>query len=189
MKKRTVVLTSALVSLFAAAVVLNACKDNVYTMLDDYNSHFSPGTDWSKTKYPGDEGFDETRMLDDLYSVSSDGTITLAAPFNCKAYDWHFYKTLNEATLDLALTTNNFKATALEDITDRLFYYNSSGKNTREFIVYIPKSQISVGESLGPGTYVLKLSVVGNDDLTYSDWCKVVIFEQIYGQSTFFKED
>ena len=189
MKSKTIVLTSALFSLFVAGVLLPSCKNDVYTMLEDYNSHFTPGTDWSKIKYPGDEGFDETKMLDDQYSVSSDGTITLAAPFNCKSYEWHFYKTLNTVTIGVSFTTNDFKATELEDITDKLFYCNSSWKDKREFIVYVPKSQLSPKEYLGPGTYVLKLSVVGKNDLTYSDWCKVIIFEQIYGQSTFFKED
>ena len=188
MKSKTVVLTSALFSIFTA-VILSACKDNVYSMLEDYNSHFVPATNWTNTKYPGEQGFDETRMLDEQYSVSSDGTITLAAPFNCKSYEWRFYKTYNNIVRDGTLTTNSFKPTEIEDITSKLFFYNGSGNDKREFIVYIPSSRITVGDYMGPGTYVLKLSVVGNNDQTYSDWCKIIVFEQIYGQSTFFKED
>ena len=75
------------------------------------------------------------------------------------------------------------------DITDKLDFYPDCGKDKREFRAYIPNSQIESGVYLGQGTYILRLIVVGNNDITYTDWCKVIIYDQIYGQTNFFKED
>ena len=36
---------------------------------------------------------------------------------------------------------------------------------------------------------VKHLTVIGNDGNKYKDWCSIVIYEQVYGQTDFFKED
>lgn len=186
MKSKTIVLTSALFSLCFALVLLPGCKNDVYTMLDDYNSHYEPATNMELIINPGDSGFDETKMLDDLYSVSSDGNFNIAAPYNCKVYQWNFYKTENSILRELGPSAID---TTLIEITDKLDFFPNSGKDRREFRFYVPNSQLGPKEYLGPGTYVLKLTVIGNDDKTYTDWCLVVIYEQIYGKEKFFKEE
>ena len=186
MKRFTMSLRLMTFSFCAAFIFCTACKDNVNTMLDDYNAHYEPATNLELIKNPGDAGFDQTKMLDDLYAVSSEGNINLAAPYNCKTYSWFFYKTINKIQRDSGESAID---TELVDITDKLDFYPDCGKDKREFRVYVPNSQIESGVYLGPGTYILRLIVIGNNNITYSDWCKVIIYEQIFGQTNFFKED
>ena len=184
--KRCSLILSCVFSLVAAPVLYSGCKDNINTMLNDYNTHFEPATNMDLIKNPGDAGFNEDYMLDDLYNVSSDGNLNLAAPYNCKSYEWVFYKTENNIIRESG--PSSLKSTLI-DITDKLDFFPNSGKNQREFRIYVPKSQLGPKEFLGPGTYVLKLTVTGNNDKTYTDWCLVVIYEQIYGKENFFKEE
>lgn len=175
-------------SLLIPAVLFFSCKNNVNTMIDDYNGHFEPATNMSKIKNPGDSGFTSERMLDDFYSVSSEGSINLAAPYKCQSYEWTFYKSKNSKKR-IGDFGESINITDYEEITDKLYYYNGSGRDKREFRVYVPLSQLAKNEYLGAGTYVLTLKIVGNDGITYTDRATVVIYEQIYGQTTFFKEE
>ena len=186
MKRFTMSLRLMTFSFCAAFIFCTACKDNVNTMLDDYNAHYEPATNLELIKNPGDAGFREEDMLSELYSENSDGSIHIAAPYNCKSYKWEFYKTVNSIERDSGPSALD---TTLIDITDKLDFFPNSGKNEREFRVYIPKSQLGPKEYLGPGTYVLRLTVIGNDNITYTDWCLVIIYEQIYGKERFFKEE
>ena len=54
MKSKTIVLTSALFALCFAGVLLPSCKNDVYTMLEDYNSHYEPATNMDIIINPGD---------------------------------------------------------------------------------------------------------------------------------------
>ena len=187
--KRYSVSSQVLMSSFAIILLASlsfSCKNNVNTMLDDYNGHYEPATNMELIKNPGDAGFDEKRMLDEIYVASSEGNLNLAAPYKCKSYKWIFYKTINKIQRE---TGESAIDTELVDITDKLDFYPDCGKDKREFRAYIPNSQIESGVYLGQGTYILRLIVVGNNDITYTDWCKVIIYDQIYGQTNFFKED
>lgn len=163
-----------------------SCKNDINSMLDDYNGHYEPATNMELIKNPGDAGFDEKKMLDELYNVSSDGNFNIAAPYNCKVYQWIFYQTENSILRESGPSAID---TTLTDITDKLDFFPNCGKDKREFRFYVPKSQLESNEYLGPGTYILKLTVIGNDDKTYTDWCMVIIYEQIYGKENFFKEE
>lgn len=177
---------SCVFSLVFTLVLLASCKNDVNTMLNDYNGHYEPATNMELIKNPGDAGFDEKKMLDEIYNVSSDGNFNTAAPYNCKAYKWNFYQTENSILRELGPSAID---TTLTDITDKLDFFPDSGKDKREFRFYVPKSQLGPNEYLGSGTYILKLTVIGNNDITYTDWCMVIIYEQIYGKENFFKEE
>lgn len=184
--KRCSMFTTFVFSLFLSLVLFTSCKNDVNTMLNDYNGHYEPATNMEIIKNPGDPGFDANKMLDDLYNVSSDGNFNIAAPYKCKAYQWNFYQTENSIKRESGPSAID---TTLTDITDKLDFFPNSGKNKREFRFYVPNSQLGPKEYLGAGTYILKLTVTGNNGITYTDWCVVVIYEQIYGKEKFFKEE
>lgn len=172
------------ISLFAVLILFFACKSDIYTMLEDYNNHYEPATNMDLIINPGDEGFSQENMLDATYFASSEGSINIAAPYKCRSYNWQFYRIIYENQGSQSSITST-----LQDITAGLDFYQGSGKNKREFRVYIPNSRISAEEKLVPGTYILHLTVIGDDGRTYRDWCSIVIYEQVYGQTDFFKED
>ena len=187
--KRYSVSSQVLMSSFAIILLASlsfSCKNNVNTMLDDYNGHYEPATNPALVKNPGQAGFKEEDMLSDIYTENSDGSIHIAGPFNCKSYEWKFYKTENNIKRESGPSALD---TTLIEITDKLDFFPSSGKDKREFRFYIPKSQLGPNDFLGPGTYILKLTVIGNNNITYTDWCLVIIYEQIYGKENFFKEE
>ena len=165
-------------------LIATACKNDINSMLDDYNSHYEPATNMDIIYSPGDKEFKADRMLDPTYFVSSEGSINIAAPYKCSSYEWVFYKIVyNQQGSQSEITST------LQDITSGLDFYSESGKDKREFRAYVPRSRISASEQLGPGTYILHLKVIGNDGKEYKDWCSVVIYEQVYGQAYFFKEE
>ena len=165
-------------------VLFSSCKDNVNTMLDDYNGHYEPATNMELIKNPGDKGFKEEDMLEPTYFASNEGSINVAAPYKCKSYSWNFYKIVYSKKGSESVITST-----LVDITAGLNFYEESGTNKREFRVYVPLSRISDEEKLLPGTYILHLTVIGDDGKEYKDWCSIVIYEQVYGHTDFFKED
>ena len=167
-----------------AFLLCTACKDNINTMIEDYNSHFEPATNMDIIVNPGDKGFAAENMLDPTYFVSSEGSINIAAPYKCSSYDWAFYKIVYTQQG----SQSEIKST-LQDITAGLDFYPESGKDKREFRAFVPRSRISANEQLKAGTYILHLTVIGNDGKEYKDWCSIVIYEQVYGQTDFFKED
>ena len=185
--KRYSVSSQVLMSSFAIILLASlsfSCKNNVNTMLDDYNGHYEPATNMELIKNPGDKGFEAENMLEPTYFASSEGSINVAAPYKCKSYSWSFYKIIEQKR-----GSESVIKSTLEDITTGLNFYEDSGINTREFRVYVPLSKISDKEKLVPGTYVLHLTVIGNDGKEYKDWCSIVIYKQIYGHTDFFKED
>ncbi len=184
MKRFTMSLRLMTFSFCAAFIFCTACKDNVNTMLDDYNAHYEPATNLELIKNPGDAGFREEDMLEPTYFASNEGSINVAAPYKCKSYSWNFYKIVYQKR-----GSESVIKSTLEDITAGLNFYEDSGTNMREFRVYVPLSHISADEKLVPGTYILHLSVIGNNDIEYKDWCSIVIYEQVYGHTDFFKED
>ncbi len=175
-------------SFFLVSVILlslfSSCKNNVNTMINDYNGHYEPATNLELIKNPGDKGFKQEDMLEPTYIASSEGSINVAAPYNCKSYIWNFYKITY-----LKKGSESVIKSTLTDITAGLDFYEESGSNKREFRAYVPHSRISENEKLVPGTYILHLTVIGNDGKQYKDWCSIIIYEQVYGQTDFFKEE
>ena len=184
MKRYCTTCQKLMLSFLAALFLCAGCKNNINTMLEDYNSHYEPATDMEHIINPGDEGFRQENMLDPTYFVSSEGSINIAAPYNCSAYEWAFYKIVY-----IQQGSQSEIKSTLQDITAGLDFYSESGKNKREFRAFVPRSRISANEELKPDTYILHLTVIGNDGNKYKDWCSIVIYEQVYGQTDFFKED
>lgn len=169
--------TNAIVTfiLFSLLLPLCACKNNIQTMLDDYNGHFEPGPEPSHVKSPGDPGFTADGMLSMSYYVSSEGSVNLSAPPNCTSYTWTFYKS--------HIKTNPITAveeTEYEDITDILYFYNNCNKHTKDFRAYIPNSQYEADSYLNIGTYKLELVVTDISHKEYKDSCTIVIYKQIH---------
>ena len=164
--------------------MFSSCKNDVNTMLDDYNGHYEPATNLELIKNPGDKGFMEEDMLEPTYFASSEGSINVAAPYKCSSYTWSFYKIIEQKR-----GSESVIKSTLEDITAGLNFYEDSGINKREFRVYVPLSYISADEKLIPGTYILHLTVIGDDGKEYKDWCSIVIYKHVYGHTDFFKED
>ena len=177
------VFTFSLVTIMLLCLFLS-CKNNVNTMLDDYNGHYEPATNLELIKNPGDKGFKQEDMLEPTYFASSEGSINVAAPYKCKSYTWAFYKIIEQKR-----GSESVIKSTLEDITAGLNFYEDSGTTKREFRVYVPLSRISVDEKLVPGTYILHLTVIGDDGKEYKDWCSVVIYKHVYGHTDFFKEE
>ena len=182
--KRCCLFLSCVFSLVFTLVLLTSCKNDVNTMLNDYNGHYEPATNMELIKNPGDKGFREENMLEPTYFASNEGSINVAAPYKCKSYTWNFYKIIYKKK-----GSESVIKSTLEDITAGLNFYEESGPNKREFRAYVPLSRISETEKLVPGTYILHLTVIGDDGKQYQDWCSIVIYEQVYGQTDFFKED
>lgn len=175
MKKRRYFLSIMVISLlFVLSFSAISCKNDIQTMLDDYNTNFEPGPEPTHALNPGDKGFTAEGMLQSSYFVSTLGSINLAAPINCKTYKWTFYmqKTVKdpETHLDVEI---------LVDITDYLDFYENSGKNKREFRAYVPNSTTDANEFLSEGTYKLELEVTDNKNKIYKDDCYVVLWKQI----------
>lgn len=166
MKKRTVVLTSALVSLFAAAVVLNACKDNVYTMLDDYNSHFMPAEDEIPDPKPGDEGFEPSRMLRDKYDIYDNETLNLFGPNDCASYSW----TIKNPFIKHEIDDNGNTITYDVGKPVELDFSNSDYNAKSQRFVLIPSKH-----GLDLGVYILELAVTDSSNNVYKDSCKLNI--------------
>lgn len=158
-----------------------SCKNDVNTMLNDYNGHYEPATNMELIKNPGDAGFRQEDMLEPTYYASDEGSINVAAPYKCTSYTWNFYKVIEQKR-----GSESVIKSTLEDITANLDFYEESGTNKREFRVYVPLSRSSDEEKLIPGTYILHLTVIGNDGKEYKDWCAVVIYKHVYGYTDFF---
>ena len=153
---------------------MTGCKNDIQTMLDDYNTNFEPGPEPTHALCPGDKGFTAEGMLQPAYFITTMGSINLAAPTNCKTYKWTFYmpKTVTDPKTHLDVEI-------IADITDFLDFYENSGKNKREFRAYVPNSTTDAYESLSEGTYKLELEVTDFKNNTYKDTCAVVLWKQI----------
>lgn len=167
--------------LFLLLGLFSSCKNDINKMLDDYNGHYEPATNMQLIKNPGDKGFEQENMLEPTYFASSEGSINVAAPYKCSSYTWNFYKIIEQKRGSESVITST-----LEDITANLNFYEESGSDKREFRVFVPLSRISDEEKLIPGTYILHLTVIGNDGKEYKDWCSIVIYKHVYGYTDLF---
>lgn len=127
-------------------------------MLDDYNESYTiVESEKDKAPTPGDEDFDQTTMLNDVYCVSSDETVNLAAPLKCNSYKWIVTDPEN----------NNAEVTVL-------YFDGLTECNSRLFVAYIPESGLQEGK-----TYVLTLTVTDKGGTTYTDKCELVIYKHV----------
>lgn len=126
------------VLLFLLGIIFTGCSDSINTMLEEYNGNFTVVDTEYTSPCPGDEDFDESKMLFEEYVVSYTDTLTLAAPKRCNSYRWHIYDPEN----------------GYQEITPKLF---NGGTNThRIYSMYIEESGLECGK-----TYRLLLAVYG----------------------------
>ena len=157
------------VSLMLLAISVLGCNHSVDSMLTDYNTSFNTGyvtvgnNDSSEsTLEPDDSGYDQRTLLFDYYTVFDIGTLNLAAPASCKAFNW--VVTDPSADDDTAPVT--------------ITYYDgsrSSYRASQDFVVYIPTSGLEVGH-----TYKITLVVTGKEDGVYTDAAQLFIVDYEY---------
>lgn len=123
-------------------------------MLDDYNSGFTPNYEFS-SPCPGDEDFDEKKMLMGEYYVGSDDTLNLFGPYNADSYEWVLTDPEDEEQ---------------QEVNVKLF--GSYTKYQREYVIYIPTSGLKIGK-----TYKLTLTVSDKEGVKYTDSCGLIIYQ------------
>ena len=135
-------------------------------MLGDYNGGFNTGyltvsnSDLSEERLePGDEGFSQSDLLFNQYTVYDIGTLNLSAPASCKSFSW----ILTDPTAEDDIAPIEVK-----------FYdgVKTSNRRTQDYVVYLPEAGLEIGH-----TYYLTLTVVGKDGRTYTDLAQVFTVE------------
>lgn len=152
--------------------MFTACKENVQTILDEYNSHFTALSpeDYLHNQKPGDEGFDASFMIkENLINVSYNSTFSISAPAECEGYIWELY----ENKLVEKLWPDGFYHKEPELRKINLPNYISTDKSI--FYFYIPDVR-----ELTYGTYKLKLFVKDKMGNYHTDSCTLVIHESVY---------
>ncbi len=151
MKKKLLILNLCLIILCG---YITSCLNSMDDLTGSYNKNFTvtaiEGEDVLK---PGDEGFDENTMLYDEYFVYNDGTLNLAAPKDCYNYTW----ILRDPEYDYS-------------VVQIAKFWEGSGTNTREFIIYIPES------GLEAKTYQLSLTLYDKEGNAYTDVCGLIVY-------------
>ena len=136
-----------------------SCKNNVDSMLEDYNSHFQPGDNTENNVIDesipelGDPNFDESKMLEYEYFVYTDGIISISGPRNATSYKWELYK------------CDDLERTPLEVPT-----HNGSTFSTQSLIIYVPTAELQ------EGTYKISLTVTDTSGKKYRDSCGLIIY-------------
>lgn len=147
---------------FLLLVLLPACNNSVDDMLEDYNGGF-------KEKYtiladkedekessisPGEEGFDEIKMLREEYFVWEDSTLILAGPpRNVITYRWELFD-----------PEQNFEQVAVNTIDGTVL--------GQYFRIYLPQSKLKIEH-----TYKLTLIIKSTGGVEYSDTCSIVVYK------------
>lgn len=145
---------------------LGSCNDSVDDMLDDYNSKFSnldlydSGASPEYELQPGDEGFDQSKMLQRVYNIDDRSLLQLGAPYACLSYEWKI-QDKNKQEVSFKIYANGI--TSSNEITSW---------TGRTFDLYIPESELLTGTS-----YKLFLSVRGKDGKLYTCNSTLDIYE------------
>ena len=160
--------------MFCLMILVGAFSSCVYsldTLSDQYNENFKKNTmlellaqqmeqkqkeDVYPSPKPGDPDFDEDDMLFDEYFVYDDGTLNLSAPPSSYNYKW--------VVRDPELGYREVEI---------LKFWEGSGKNQREFVIYIPDS------GLETKTYQLSLTVYDVQGKEYSDVCGLIVYDHL----------
>lgn len=135
-------------------------------MLDDYNGGFNKGYVTLSNKNeedtvlePGDQGFDQKKLLFPEYTVFDIATLNLNAPESCKTYSWILTDpTAKDSTAPVSVRFYDGTVT--------------SERKTRDYVIYMPKSGLEIGH-----TYYLTLTVTGKDGRVYSDLAQIFTVE------------
>lgn len=150
--------------LIFALMCFTSCNHTYDTMIQEYNRAFQETASSADTPQPGDPDFREQNMLLEKYTVNETATLNLAAPHNCTSYQWSLFEVLETSGVN-----NIYEQIKVMNV--RLS--NGTTNFTREFVCYIPTSNLKVD------TYKLKLEVQGKDGVTYRDECLVVIHRNV----------
>lgn len=145
-------------------VCLTSCNHTYDSLIEEYNKAFQMLSRGQRMPQPGDPDFNERDMLLEKYTVSEVATLNLAAPHNCSRYNWSLYEVEQ---------TNSINSSYSEKRVLNVRMSNGTSSATREFVCYIPTSNLKVD------TYRLSLEVEGNDGVTYQDSCLVVIHRHL----------
>lgn len=143
---------------------LTSCNHTYDSLIEEYNKAFQMLSGVQRMPQPGDPDFNERDMLLEKYTVSESATLNLAAPHNCSRYNWSLYEVEQ---------TNSINSSYSEKRVLNVRMSNGTSSATREFVCYIPTSNLKVD------TYRLSLEVEGNDGVTYKDSCLVVIHRHV----------
>lgn len=135
--------------LISTTTMFGSCSNNLQKMMDDYNQNFEPAEDEVLPPCPGDDDFDQTKMLFPTYQVCTDGTINLAGPYKCSKYSW-----------------------VLQDKNGKELIKDSN----RSFIHYLPKE---FNNTITAGSYRITLTVIGDDGNTYSDSALMILYDRL----------
>lgn len=158
MKKLSLQIELCIVSVFFVGflVYMGGCSGSLQSILNEYNSYYTPTKDPRVPLKPGEEGFNASEMLFPSYYTSEEGSVNLAAP-ESSSYKW--------ALVD---RDNN-------DLTSSLKFYDSCGPQQREFRFYLPLAY----PALEVGTYKIILEVTDSEGNLYSDTALLVIYENL----------
>lgn len=151
----------------AGCLSLSSCKNNIQPMLDKTNGHFKAEEEqYDDFLIPGDEGFEESAMLNPEYYSGTRMSIVLSAP-EAAYYNWTLYS-LEKTESAVWVGADEVKRTefALPPGIDRY---------ARTFAIYIPEVP-----DLRPGTYEIKLEVWDTKENYYSDKAQLIIYDQYY---------
>jgi len=149
--------------------LFSSCLNSIDDLYDQYNENFTKNmlleqylsqkqTEEEeiedKILTPNDEGFDERDLLYEEYFVYDDGTLNLAAPYDCYEYKWIVRD----------------PASDYQEVPIVKFWENCS-YTTREFVIYLPTSGLKAGK-----TYQLTLSLKNKAGKVFSDSCGLIVY-------------
>lgn len=148
----------------------SSCVNSLDTLYDQYNENFKKNTmlellaqqmqqqaeeiKKEKVLTPNDEGFNELDLLYEEYFVYDDGTLNLAAPYDCYDYQWV-----------LRDPANGYKEVKVQK------FWEGSGYDKREFIIYLPESGLQAEK-----TYQLTLSLRNKALKPFADSCQLHVY-------------
>lgn len=151
----------------AGGLTLSSCQNNVRGMLENTNQHFKTEEEqYDYSLIPGDEGFEETSMLNPEYYVGTRMSIVLTAP-QAAYYNWTLYS--------LEKIENAVWVGADEVLRTEFAFPPGVDQYRQTFTMFIPEIP-----GLKPGTYELVLQVWDAQENYYSDKAQLVIYDQYY---------
>lgn len=72
------------------------CSESYDSMLDNYNKKFIPMSSIPPAVKPGQAGFDQDAMLENIYIADTWSTLNIKGPEGCKSYLWSIENTKGE---------------------------------------------------------------------------------------------
>ncbi len=168
--KNLTILSYGLIVFGILLFCVTACSNSTTDVMSSYDEKFPVKKDASSDDYKpgiGEEGFEESKMLEDEYFKSSDGTLQLRAPGNAAFYKWELYLQTPveyDGAIEYEKTLMTLPA---------ICFQNGSSATTEYYIVYIPFS------GLNPGSYVISLTATSKGGQKYTDKAALIIYDAI----------